>query len=219
VTDKKLSPPKKSKGDAVHTVARAGLSALPVIGGPAVELLQAVIQPPLEKRREAWMEDVGTKLHELEERGLKIEDLQNNEQFISAVLYASQLALRTHRQEKLDALRNAVLNIASGQAPEEALQHIFLNMVDSLTVLHIQVLKVFQAPNPPEHMSMGGLSNVLEHSMPALRGRRGLYDQIWKDLFTRGLVNTEHLHMTMTGSGLASKRTTELADMFLDFIS
>ena len=99
------------------------------------------------------------------------------------------------------------------------MQHLFLNFVDTLTELHIQILKLFQAPTPPPNMSMGGLSNVLEHNMPQLRARRDLYDQLWKDLYTRGLVNTEGMHTTMTGRGLEEKRTTGLGDAFLGFIS
>lgn len=164
------------------------------------------------------MVQVGEKLQELEKNGLKIEELQENEEFISAVMHASQIALRTHQNEKLEALRNAILNVAKGQAPEEALQNVFLNLIDSFTELHLRILKVFQNPEPPQNMSMGGLSNVLEHNIPELRGRRELYDQLWKDLYSRGLVNTDGLHVTMTGHGLGEKRTTGIGDAFLKFI-
>lgn len=146
--DDELGVPSKSAGDAARSIAKAGLSAIPVIGGPAVELFQNVVQPPLEKRRAIWMARVGEKLQELERNGLDLESLQENEQFISAAMYASQLALRTHQEEKLTALRNAVTNIAIGQAPEEALQHLFLDFVDSLTEIHLRILKLFQAPSP-----------------------------------------------------------------------
>ena len=219
MSEEKLDIPKQSKGDFTHSVAKAGLSAIPVIGGAAVELFQNVIQPPLEKRRAEWMAQVGKKLQKLEENGLNLESLKENESFISAVMYASQLALRTHHQEKLIALKNAVANIAIGQCPEEVMQHMFLNMVDSFTELHIQILKIFQAPETPPGISMGGLSTVLEHNLPNLRGRRDLYDQLWKDLYSRGLVNTDGLHVTMSGSGLISKRTSGLGDEFLRFIS
>lgn len=165
------------------------------------------------------MADVGEKLQELEGKGLNLEDLRENEQFISAVMYASQLALRTHKHEKLKALRSAVTNVARGQAPEETWQHIFLNFIDSLTELHIQILRVFQSPTPPPSLSMGGLSNVLEHNMPELRGRDALYQQLWRDLYSRGLVNTDGLNTTMSGSGLGQKRTTGLGDAFLTFIT
>jgi hypothetical protein len=66
---------------------------------------------------------------------------------------------------------------------------------------------------------MGGLGNVLEHNIPEMAGRKNLYDQLWKDLYINGLVNTDGLHTMMTGQGLAQKRTTKLGDAFLRFIS
>lgn len=165
------------------------------------------------------MADVGEKLKELEAKGFDLESLQANEQFISAVMHASQVALRTHQEAKLQALRNAVLNVAKGQAPEETLQHLFFNFVDSFTEQHLRILKVFQAPIPPPNMSMGGLGSVLEHNIPELRGRQDLYIQLWKDLFSRGLVNSEGMNVTMSGSGLSAKRTTGIGDSFLQFIA
>lgn len=219
MTDKKIEVPKQSKGDFAHALTKAGLSAIPVVGGPAVELFQLLIQPPLEKRRTEWMAEVGEKLRELEVKGLKLEDLQKNEEFVSAVMHASHVALRTHKAEKLNALRNAILNVAKGQAPEETVQHLFLNFIDSLTELHLRILKVFHVPSPLPNLSMGGLSDVLEHNIPDLRGRRELYDQLWKDLYSKGLVTTDGLHSTMSGHGLAQKRTTGLGDDFLKFIA
>lgn len=212
-------PPKPSKGDTAYAVAKAALSAVPYIGGPAAELLQLVIQPPLERRREAWMQSVGEKLQELQQAGLDIEALSQSEEFVSAVLHASNMALRTHHQEKLEALRNAVLNVAVEQAPDDTLQYMFLHWVDSMSPLHLRILKFFQAPTPPENLSMGALAHVLERSMPELRGKRGIYDQVWKDLYANGLVNTDGLQAMMSEQGLHQKRTTELGDAFIKFIS
>ena len=55
MTDEKLQVPERSMADAAHALVKAGLSAIPMVGGPAVELFQYVVQPPLERRREAWM--------------------------------------------------------------------------------------------------------------------------------------------------------------------
>lgn len=214
----KLEPPKASKGDAAHAITKAGLSAIPVIGGPAVELFQHLVQPPLERRRQEWMTSVGEKLKELEDRGIDIGKLGQSEEFISAVMHASQIALRTHQEEKREALRNAVFNIASGQSPGEALEHMFFDWIDSLSLLHLQILKLFQAPTPPPKMSMGGLSSVLEYNMPQLKGHAHTYGQVWKDLYSRGLVNTEGMNTTISGQGLAAKRTSEIGDAFLRFI-
>lgn len=218
MADDDLEVPEREKGDAAHAIAKAVLSALPIVGGAAAELFQSLIQPPLERRRDKWMEQVGEELAKLAEAGFSLEGLQENEEFVSVVATASQIALRTHQEEKIAALRNAIANVAKGQAPDETLQHIFLNLVDSFTELHIRILKLFQAPNPPSSLGMGGLGNVLEHNMPELRGNRELYDQIWTDLYSRGLVNTQQMHITMSGPGLAQKRTTPMGDAFLTFI-
>lgn len=217
--DDDLEVPEAGKGDVGHAVVRAGLGGIPFLGTAAVELFQGVVQPPLERRRVAWMHSVGEKLEELERRGLDISALQQNEAFISTVMHVSQLALKTHQEEKLAALRNVIANAATGRSPEEAIEYMFLGFIDTLSDLHIRILNLFQAPEPPPNMSMGGLSSVLERAMPELRGRREFYDQIWRDLSTRGLVNTEGLHTTMSGGGLAQKRTTGLGDAFLRFIS
>lgn len=218
LSENNLKVPKVTSGDALHAIARAGLSAIPFAGGAAVELFQAVVQPPIEKRRQKWMSEVGDRLLELEAKGLKLEDLQNNEQFISAVMHASQAVIRTHQDAKLKALRNAVINIAIGQAPDETHQHLLLNFVDSFTEQHLRILKLFQNPKPPPNISMGGLSTVLEHNIPELQQYRELYIQLWKDLYSKGLVNTEGLNVTMSGNGLEAKRTTELGDSLLRFI-
>lgn len=211
--------PKRSKGDNAHSLAKAGLSAIPMVGGAAAELFQNLVQPPLERRRQEWMEYVGEELKRLEAKGMDLERLQNDDRFISTVMQASQIAISTHEKLKREALRNTVINVAQGQAPDEAMEHMFLQWIGTLAPLHIQILSVFQAPEPPGKRNMGGLSSVLESHFPELRGRREFYDQVWADLYSRGLVNTNGLHTTMSGSGLASKRTTTLGDEFLRFIS
>lgn len=217
--ESKKQAPKRSKGDTAHSVAKAGLSAIPMVGGAAAELFQNLVQPPLDRRRQEWMEYVGEELQRLDAEGFDLEQLQNDDRFISTVMQASQIAISTHEEERRDALRNAVLNTAQGQAPEEAKEHMFLQWIGTLSPLHIQILKVFQDPEPPGNMSMGGLNSVLESNFPNLCGRRDFYDQVWADLYIRGLVNTDSLHATMSGGGLAAKRTTGLADEFLRYVT
>jgi hypothetical protein len=214
----KTKVPKASKGDIAHSLVKAGLSAVPVMGGPAVELFQMVVQPPIERRRHEWMKEIGEKLEELEKKGLKLEDLQKNDQFISAVMRASTAAIRTHQKEKLAALRNAILNIAAGKGPEETIQHLLLSVIDEFSEMHLRVLAWAHAPKPPSGLSAGGLGTVLESNIPALQGQRTLYDQLWKDLFLRGLVIGDNLHIMMTGSGLAQSRTSPLGVTLLNLI-
>jgi len=214
-----IEVPKPSKRDAVHALAKAGLSVIPVIGGPAVELFQQLIQPPLERRRAIWMKEVGVKLLELEERGFDLSALQNDEQFVTAVMQASSAAVRTHQQTKLVALRNAVINIAMGNSPEETLQHLLLGFIDEFTEMHFRLLAFSDTPAPPAGLSMGSLADVLENNIPPLRGQSTLYEQLWKDLYVRGLVNTERLGGMMSGNGLAQSRVSPIGRILLDFIA
>ena len=211
--------PKPAKGDIAHAIAKAAISVVPVVGGPGVELFQALVQPPIEKRRVAWMEQVGEKLRELEERGVDLSALQNDEQFITSVMQASAAAIRTHQQAKLDALKNAIINIALGDGPDETYQHLLLGFVDQFTEMHFRLLAFARAPVPQAGISMGGLGDVLEQNIPSMRGQKTLYTQLWKDLYNRGLVNTDNLHTTMTANGLAENRLSEIGATLLKLIS
>jgi hypothetical protein len=221
--------PESSNGDLAHAMTKAGLSAIPLLGGPAVELFQYVVRTPLEKRRDAWMAKVGDKLLELETQGIKLEDLQTNEQFVSVVMNATSIALRTHQAEKLDALRNAVMNVAKGQSPEETLQHMFLGFIDSFSELHLRILKAFQAPLPPPALmsegAIGTLSDVLEFNVPELLNRQDVYIHLWRDLCScrliedtmgEGMVSLEGM---VSDIHIARKRTSDFGDKFLAFIT
>ena len=61
-------------------------------------------------------------------------------------MQASQAAIRNHQSEKREALRNAVLNAALPNAPEESIQQLFINQVDTFTVWHIRLLDLFKEP-------------------------------------------------------------------------
>jgi len=172
-----------------------------------------VIAPPLTKRCDEWMNSIAEGLKELEEKveGFKIEELSKNEIFITTIMQASQAAVRNHQKEKLEALRNAVLNAALPNAPEEDLQMIFLGSIDSLTTWHVRILKLFDNPIEwfkqsgkkfPEVL-FGGLENVLISAYPELRGQSGFFDQIFKDLYERGLTNANVICYVSLRGGLA----------------
>ena len=214
-----IDVPEASNGDKLHALAKAGISLIPFVGGPGVEIFQYIVQPPLEKRRAEWMGEVGEKLIELERRGINLTALQDNPQFITAVMQATTAAIRTHQHIKLDALKNAIINIALGDTPDETYQHLLLGFVDQFTEMHFRLLAFAKEPRPPAGMSMGGLSSVLEDNIPDLRGQATLYNQLWKDLSTRGLVNTESLNGMISGNGLSQGRLTPIGVTLMKLIT
>jgi hypothetical protein len=173
------------------------------------------------------MAQIGDALRQLEqELGVAIERLGDNDQFVDAAVAASLLAMRTSSSEKRQALRNALLNAALPNPPEETFQQMFLSFIDALTIWHIRLLGLFDDPprfiqqhNVRFHdVTMGAMSHLVEEAFPELKGRRDLYDLIWKDLYSRGLASTDGLHTTMTGDGIVARRTTKLGREFVAFI-
>lgn len=223
-------PTKRSKGDIAHAIVKAAASSIPVAGGAVSVLFEEIFQRPLEKRREKWLRLLSDAVEELKEKveGIENSDLSENESFISAVMQASQMAQRTHQDEKLNALRNAIQNAALPHAPDEDLQLVFLRFIDELTPWHLRILDLFDSPEEwaRKHgkqfpgWSMGGGSTVLEFAYSDLRGQRDFYDQIVSDLQVRGLLSQGgFLHTNMTGGGMLATRTTPMAKQFLRFIS
>lgn len=221
------SPPQRTKGDVAHAVVKAAIGSIPLVGAAGTELFAYVVEAPYEKRREDWMRSVGDAIAELRDsRGVNIEELRNDPDFTDTVLLATQSALRTRETSKQDALRNAILNTALPFAPEAAVRHTFIRLVDEFTPWHLRLLDLFDDPvswqkrtgrTVPE-LYAGGLSHLIEHAYPDIRSRRDLYDQWWSDLRARGLVNTDTLHAMMTGRRLLESRTTKLGAQFLSFI-
>lgn len=85
---------------------------------------------------------------ELQERVAELtpEALAANEAFVTVTMHASQIAIRNHRKEKIDALRNAVFNAALLNPQHDDEQMIFIRLIDQLTPLHLAVLSLLRDP-------------------------------------------------------------------------
>ncbi len=221
--------PKKSPGDVVHSVVRATIAAVPYVGSPAVELVGLVFGPPLEKRKTEWLDQLAAAIKELNGRvaGLTAENLSSDPAFVTMAMRASEIATRTHQREKIDALRNAIVNSKLPDAIDETMQHIFLNYIDALTPWHLNILSFFDDPPgwmrahgvPVPNLNMGSPGQVLELAMPELSGKNDFYNRLVEDLVQRGLMSGGGIHTTMTGSGTLAPRTTPWAKLFVHFIS
>lgn len=224
------NPPERKAGDSIHAVIKSIASAVPYAGGPLSVILETVFAPPLERRREKWFKELGEVVSCLERRAADItpEKLSQNEIFITIALQATQIALRNHHEEKLSALRSAVLHSGLPNGPEEQLQLMFLQFVDELTPTHLAVLAMFndplrwmqQAEVQYPSWSVGGVSFVIEHCFSPLRGKREVYEQLIRDLQARGLIHQgQFLNITMTGNGMVESRTTAFGRTFIGYIS
>ncbi|GJE29536.1 hypothetical protein [Methylobacterium organophilum] len=214
---------------AMGTIGAAAGLVVPVVGPAAVQaILKNAVRLPMEVRRNNWFNSIGEGLRELQDRldGFDPNHLGENEEFVSIVFETTQMAMKTHRAEKLEALRNVVLNTAAGVQIDDVLRGAFLVYVDRFSGLHLRVLKMLSNPAAvpamvarAENMMMGSLSTVLFAALPEIGENERLLRRVVKDLEDEGLTDGAALNTTMSGGGLLAKRSTAEGDGFLRFIS
>lgn len=215
---------KEKTKEISYAIAKGSVGSIPLAGGVLSELFGVAFSDPATKRKEQVIADMEERLESLENEGFDISSLGNSEEFLSISIQAYHIALRTHQTEKRVALMNAIYNTPKLTIDENE-KLMFLNYIDQFNEWHLKILWFLNNPNEafidkqrPNHYT-GSKSLLLEAEYPELKIRRNFYNQIVKDLYSRGLINTESLNVTMTGDGMFSSSTTESGKNFIKLIT
>jgi len=219
---------KNMSGDYVHSIVNAAISSAPLVGSAASEIFSMVIASPLEKRKEKWMLKIAESLEELQSKieGFNVQDLCEDELFISVLNRVSQLALSNHQEEKINALKNAVINTALKISIDENEEMMFISMIDTLTPWHLKIINYFENPKgrfdelgikPREYM-MGSPILPLQEFYPELKNKDDFINLLISDLYNKGIFSVKDLNCTMTSSGMFCSRLTEYGKRFLRYI-
>jgi hypothetical protein len=125
------------------------------------------------------LKELADALDELERRveGFRVENLAQHEALVSAIIQATRAAISTHQRVKLEALRNAVLNVALSKTADEEKQIFFLYLMETFSAMHLEILGLFANP------VMFPATRREE-----LRARRALTDPMVNDLNNQGLL-------------------------------
>ena len=157
-----------------------------------------VLAPAVARRRDEWSKELADALERLEQKveGFKVEELANNEPFISAVIQATRTAIATHRPDKRAMLRNALLNSALGRGPAEELQEVFFAAIDALSLNHIRILNFYwtglselNKAGKWDSLHPYALSNcatAIGELYPDMKGQEDLLLYLMTDLKSRG---------------------------------
>ncbi|MGU3347519.1 hypothetical protein [Pseudomonas monsensis] len=223
-----IDPKVEPIDEKLHRIGRAAIGAVPVVGSPLLEIFNSLLEAPLNKRRTETMLAIGAALNDLIDQGVVTEaGLKENEAFISTVAEVCNISLRNHQAEKLEALRNAVINSALPTCPSDDYRQIFLNFVDVCTVSHIRLLKLFEDPErwftennrvKPYQTSVS-LSQIIASAMPELIANHEILDSIWSDLYQKGLVEVKQLEMILSADSCLSKQNTKFGSKLVAFLS
>lgn len=147
--DARLEPaPEPAAFDYGLMIAKVAALAFPHCLGPAVGFFDLLTAPARGRRMNEWCEELRLRLNELSQKVNRLtpEALAKDEAFFSAFAQATQAALRTHQQEKLAALKNAVINAALGHEPDADRQQQFVALVDRFADKHLVLLHFFKDP-------------------------------------------------------------------------
>ncbi len=157
-----------------------------------------IFSHPMEKRMKELLVNISTDLAKLKEQvgDFDLDSLPENEIFVSTIARAGQIATRNHQEEKLIALRNAVLNTAAGLSPEESLQQMFMELIDTLTPWHMRLLNFFNEGVAWQHLDNldthrplpVALLRVIHKEFPELSDLYDLENQLMRDLEARSLI-------------------------------
>ncbi len=129
------------------------------------------------------------------------------------MIQATRAAVGTHQQEKLTALRNAVLNTALGKSVDEDKQSVFWNLIEALSATHLSLLCFFNDRDAFSH----------ERRVELIQ-RRPLTDPMVIELTSRGLLNDPRPYVARNRESENSLVMNEwgltpLGKEFLSFVS
>jgi hypothetical protein len=137
--------PEAEGGDVAYKAIEKAIDSVPILGPITTTVLSQFLAPALERRREEWLKELAKAIDGLESRGgsINLKTLASNEEFISSTIHATRIAVSTHLQEKRDMLRNALMNVAIGNAPsDELVTQIYWKAIEDLSTDHIKLLRL-----------------------------------------------------------------------------
>jgi hypothetical protein len=223
-------PPGKSTGrEIAERAVEAGLNFVPVVGSALAVTFVTALNWKLNERRDQWLEELAEAVQELGDRLDDVDPakLPDNPLFVDAVVSATRTVEHTHQQDKLAALRNAVINSALPGAPDADSQAILFSMLDRFTGSHLRLLTMWDDPpawfrarglTPPQAAMAASRTQTVEAGLPELRDQRDFYLQLADELKSAGLM-TASLSGMVTPTALMDRLTSNLGRQLVKLIS
>lgn len=135
------TPENHASSELVTALVKGTVGAIPWVGTLIAEV-GSVYFNPLEKRKREWAGEVTQAIEEIRSRfGLLPEELQKDEKFVSFLYHATISGLKNHQQQKIEALRAAIVSSANPSGAAEDITFQYLRYIDDLTVTHTLILR------------------------------------------------------------------------------
>ena len=181
--------------DKVHRIISALISCTPSVGGALDKAFNATFESPMQVRHQKWMLLVTDAINEIfKETNNTEKDLLLNDAFIDAYMQSSLIAMKHRQDERLDFLKNALINTALTPFNPMGKEQAFLQFIDDFSVWHFKVL--FFYINPMQFIrernykgeESEGTMHYIKSAFPDLANDDGYLYLIWSDLKNNGLI-------------------------------
>ncbi len=222
------APSNPDRDDFAYAVVRAAAGAIPLVGASIIEFVDLVIKSPLRRRHEAWLNDVCNSLTTLSKKVERLtpKALAENEEFISVLVAALEVVSKTHSKEKLELLRNAVLNTACRVNVDGVERLMFMGLIERFTEAHIRVAKYWatvefggQFHEQVRESGTAGAMDYVSVAFPDFNDRPEVLDTIFGDLVTSGILRNMGGERALGQMEAITSATTGFGDRFLQFVS
>lgn len=139
------------------------------------------------ERIEKWANEIKNAIINLSEKfsQFELKNLEKNDEFISILIHAHQLSVKNFQKEKLDYLKNMVINTPLFKYSFDY-KIIFLRYIDELTLTHISILRILI-----EHENILSIPNTFEILLNQTVKLDSRYQDMDKHLFKNILVELE----------------------------
>lgn len=159
--------------DKNYNMVKGIVNSLPPVGSLLGGFFESYIVSPATKRSYKFLEILVRELEELKSK-TELVDFESPV-FQTTMIHVYQIVTRTHQEQKLEAVRNIVLNSSIPRAVDDDVLAMFLNWIDVFTETHISTLKHL-------HYIDTYTPEQLHTYFPMLEKNRFIYNKILTDL-------------------------------------
>ena len=223
-------PPFSPKTEVAVAIIKGAVSAIPLVGGVISEVGNLYLNP-LERRNQRWVIEVAAALDEISQKyAILPEQLKADERFVSFLYQTTIIALKNHQEEKITALRCALISSVDPKSIAENVAFQFLRYIDDLTPSHLHILACLQ-----KHIGQFARFDNLEQvygkfsDLSSLHIARIAFRTFLHDLDARFLIRIGDLedlsefasrasYLALENSSIKRLEVTSLGQEFLNFI-
>lgn len=220
---------KENIQDFTLATVKGGMSSIPFVGGLLAEYIGMAQSKIVDKRTAQWQAMVDFQLQKLQG---ELDNLTESEFFFSCIQVATTNALRAYQEEKRQLFANTIYNSATLNLDEDK-KMLFLSLLDRHTLAGLKLLKYYSENHYCKEDSIHRNSmetsytisgteyptkSILENN-PEFNNDSEYVKTLTEQLFGDGLISLIDFSIPEVPKQARRKRTTNIGDEFLKFIS